>query len=210
MIRGLRATGICGVLVKSGESEGKTPTLARRHTPTFTHYRKYHGWEEILDWLRVGEIRRFWSRIPSYMYIDRRWYIRSARSPVSIYRISRWSDGALIYPSFLQREGQLLLLYVLQIAHVSFSVTSISLGKTATTAQLLWCIPYKYILMNHAPLPLPIPKQVPDYWLTFHLSSHINIKPTSLLCGFPIGELWNLEELAKLCTEQDRYSFFFE
>ncbi|TGO07378.1 hypothetical protein BTUL_0285g00090 [Botrytis tulipae] len=27
--------------------------------------------------------------------------------------------------------------------------------------------------------------------------------------GCPIGELWNLEELAKVCAEQNRYSFFF-
>ncbi|KAF7919563.1 hypothetical protein BELL_0014g00120 [Botrytis elliptica] len=29
------------------------------------------------------------------------------------------------------------------------------------------------------------------------------------LFGCPIGELWNLEELAKVCAEQNRYSFFF-
>ncbi|KAF7864067.1 hypothetical protein EAF04_007032 [Stromatinia cepivora] len=29
------------------------------------------------------------------------------------------------------------------------------------------------------------------------------------LFGCPIGELWNLEELANVCAEQNRYSFFF-
>lgn len=67
---------------------------------------------------------------------------------------------------------------------------------------MIGCWVYCEFSFSSPPLPsflclIKIPKQTQAQTNCFLPSS-----------GCPIGELWNLEELAKVCAEQKQYSFF--